>query len=322
MRKATPVFIHSLFITLLLLLVSGSAFAQATRTWVSGVGNDADPCSRTAPCKTFQGTIAKTAAGGQINCLDPGGFGGVTITKSITISCKHVEGSVLVGSTNAIVVNGANIVVVLRGIDLIAPVTIPGLNGVNFINGASLTIEDCTIRYFAVAPGYGVLVQHTAGLATLRIFDTQFTSNGVGDGPTGGAAIGILPSGSADVDVFIRNSNITGGANGIQADSTSTTGSIDMTISDTVIASTDNYGVSLVAPSKPVRVTLDHVFSINNDVGVRVNGAWGIARLANSLVTGNNAGVQSASGGVIQSYGTNRVNANTVDGTMTPIAQK
>jgi hypothetical protein len=67
---------------------STSAHAQATRTWVSGVGDDANPCSRTAPCKTFPGAISKTAAGGEINCLDPGGFGQVTVTKSMTISCE------------------------------------------------------------------------------------------------------------------------------------------------------------------------------------------------------------------------------------------
>ena len=67
-------------------LFSAPAHAQATRTWVSGVGDDANPCSRTAPCKTFAGAISKTAAGGEINCLDPGGFGAVTITKAITIS--------------------------------------------------------------------------------------------------------------------------------------------------------------------------------------------------------------------------------------------
>jgi len=66
--------------------IATSAQAQATRTWVSGVGDDANPCSRTAPCKTFAGAISKTAAGGEISVLDPGGFGAVTITKSITIN--------------------------------------------------------------------------------------------------------------------------------------------------------------------------------------------------------------------------------------------
>ena len=74
---------------LALLLQTASAHAQASRTWVSGVGDDANPCSRTAPCKTFAGAISKTALNREINCLDPGGFGAVTITKSITIDCPR-----------------------------------------------------------------------------------------------------------------------------------------------------------------------------------------------------------------------------------------
>src|SRR5437016_8602977 len=80
------------------------AQAQATRTWVSGVGDDVNPCSRTAPCKTFAGAISKTAMGGEINALDSGGFGSVTITKSITIDCSGVMGGII-GSTSAIAIN-------------------------------------------------------------------------------------------------------------------------------------------------------------------------------------------------------------------------
>src|SRR5215471_9230923 len=90
---------------LLALVFMSPAYAQATRTWVSGVGDDANPCSRTAPCKTFAGAISKTAASGEINCLDPGGFGAVTITKSITISCEAGTAGVLVSGTNGINVN-------------------------------------------------------------------------------------------------------------------------------------------------------------------------------------------------------------------------
>src|SRR5450755_3756831 len=79
-----------------------TASAQASRTWVSGVGDDANPCSRTAPCKTFAGAISKTATAGVINCIDPGGFGAVTITKSITIDCSNTLAGVLVAGTNAI----------------------------------------------------------------------------------------------------------------------------------------------------------------------------------------------------------------------------
>src|SRR5438270_4675782 len=110
------------------------ASAQATRTWVSGVGDDANPCSRTAPCKTFAGAISKTAASGEINCLDPGGFGAVTITKAITIACEGVTAGVVVPGTNAIIVNaGVNDNVTLRGIDINGAGT--GLNGIRFLAG-------------------------------------------------------------------------------------------------------------------------------------------------------------------------------------------
>src|SRR5690242_3697373 len=100
-------------------LLGSMAQAQATRTWVSGVGDDANPCSRTAPCKTFAGAISKTASGGEINVLDPGGFGAVTITKSITISSEGFEAGVLVSGTNGIVISaGAGDIVILRGLDI------------------------------------------------------------------------------------------------------------------------------------------------------------------------------------------------------------
>jgi hypothetical protein len=87
-----------------LFAISAPAHAQATRTWVSGVGSDADPCSRTAPCKTFAGAISKTATNGFINCLDPAGYGAVTITRSMTIDCHETLGSILAGQegTNGI----------------------------------------------------------------------------------------------------------------------------------------------------------------------------------------------------------------------------
>src|SRR3954466_3249056 len=101
------------------MLAAAPANAQATRTWVSGVGDDANPCSRTAPCKTFAGAISKTAPAGEINVLDPGGFGAVTITKSITISSEGFEAGVLVSGTNGIIVNAGNTAnVVLRGLDI------------------------------------------------------------------------------------------------------------------------------------------------------------------------------------------------------------
>src|SRR5712672_3151828 len=95
------------------------AGAQATRTWISGVGDDVNPCSRTAPCKTFSGAISKTATNGEINCLDPGGFGAVTITKSLSIVCDYTEGGVLSANVNGFIINApAGSIVTLKGQDV------------------------------------------------------------------------------------------------------------------------------------------------------------------------------------------------------------
>src|SRR3954449_1538315 len=92
-------------LALLALAVPSAAFGQATRTWVSGVGDDANPCSRTAPCKTFAGAISKTAINGEINCIDPGGFGAVTVTKSINIDCHEIFASILASGTTGTIIN-------------------------------------------------------------------------------------------------------------------------------------------------------------------------------------------------------------------------
>src|SRR5664280_2029448 len=108
------------------------AFAQATRTWVSGVGDDANPCSRTAPCKTYAGAISKTATNGEINCLDPGGFGTLTITKSISIVCDYTEGGVLAASVNGFIINApAGSIVTLKGQDIECTGT--GVNGIEMV---------------------------------------------------------------------------------------------------------------------------------------------------------------------------------------------
>src|ERR1700738_5063361 len=142
-------------ILLALLLILGLATvanAQATRTWVSGVGDDANPCSRTAPCKTFAGAISKTAAGGEIDALDPGGYGAVTITKAITIDGGGGQvASVLVSGTNGINVQaGANDVVTLRNLRINGVEGTPsgGLNVIRYLSGGGLHVEDCYIFGF------------------------------------------------------------------------------------------------------------------------------------------------------------------------------
>src|SRR5882724_5107823 len=140
---------HGLAVVIFTLTVTSLDQAQATRTWVSGVGDDANPCSRTAPCKTFAGAISKTQAGGEINCIDPGGFGAVTITKSMTIDCLNTEAGVLVAGTNGVIINAAATdIVVLRGLDIFGTTVTASLNGIRFLAGAALFVEKCVIREF------------------------------------------------------------------------------------------------------------------------------------------------------------------------------
>jgi hypothetical protein len=170
------------FLGFILLFGPATASAQATRTWVSGVGDDANPCSRTAPCKTFAGAISKTAVAGEINCLDPGGFGGVTITFSITIDCHATIGGVLVAGTNGVTVNlPAGSAVTLKGLDINGNGPIANSqSGVSMVGGGSLTIEDCIIYGFLSATaGNGVFVNGTNS-AHVLIENTRIRNNLVG----------------------------------------------------------------------------------------------------------------------------------------------
>src|SRR4051812_22620659 len=127
---------------------------MATRTWVSGVGDDVNPCSRTAPCKTFAGAISKTAAGGEIDALDPGGFGAVTITKGMTLDGGQGSGfaSILAAGTSGIIINaGASDVITLRNLSLNGAGT--GICGVRILAARAVFIENCEIFGFRAAAG-------------------------------------------------------------------------------------------------------------------------------------------------------------------------
>jgi hypothetical protein len=175
---------------LALLLQAAPGYAQATRTWVSGVGDDANACTRTAPCKTFAGAISKTASGGEINCIDPGGFGAVTITKSITIDCGATFGSVLAALTNGINVNGAGITVNLRNLSINGVGN--GLIGINFISGNSLTLTNVNVMNFNAGSAIGVLFAPNAANTILEVNNSVITSNGIA--PTTGGGIVVQPA--------------------------------------------------------------------------------------------------------------------------------
>jgi hypothetical protein len=200
------------------------AQAQATRTWVSGVGDDANPCSRTAPCKTFAGAISKTATGGEINCLDPGGFGGVTITRAMQIICQ-VEAGVLVSGTNAIIVNTpAAAEVLLEGLDIEGLST--GLNGVSIISASVVTIRRSSIRNFTQS---GVNLAGPAG-ARVHVQDSFIVSNNIGvniAGISGAANVAIVTNSVIDLNpgggivnaagsaLFLNGSTISGSASSV-----------------------------------------------------------------------------------------------------------
>jgi hypothetical protein len=175
---------HKVFRSILclgfLFIAAGIANAQAARTWISGVGDDVNPCSRTAPCKTFAGAISKTAVNGEINCLDPGGFGAVTITKSITLDCSGTFGNILASQTNGIIINitsdaDTRKFVRIRGLQING--TANGLNGLRVIAASRVIVENVLISGFTQS---GIAVLPAAGNADVTVSDSSITLNTTG----------------------------------------------------------------------------------------------------------------------------------------------
>lgn len=301
------------------MLYAAPAAAQATRTWVSGVGDDANPCSRTAPCKTFPGAISKTAAGGEINCLDPGGFGGVTITKAISIICDETEAGVLVAGTNAISINAADTdVVTISGLDILGPTTVPGTNGINFINGAGLNLRNTTIKGMATQ---GVSFTPGAGkTAFLHMNNVTITGNGnTGDTTTGG--IKIAPGNNATANVVISNVRVQDNVNvGFRVDLTGTTGSkVNAQLTNSLF---NGDGIGIFLKALPGTGTINaqvngSTMSNNTSFGVGGNGSGVTGRFSTNTITGNgsgsagtSAGVAALNGATLSSYGDNHLDGN------------
>jgi len=269
------------------------AQAQATRTWVSGVGDDANPCSRTAPCKTFAAAISRTAAGGEINCLDPGGFGAVTITKAITIDCFHTEGGVLAAGTNGINVNApASDRIVLRGLDINGVGS--GVNGISFTNGGSLHVEDSVIS--GMQNGINV----TAG-SEVYIKNTYIRNN---------SNIGVyINSSSGLVKVVIEKSTVENQTHGLYAGANtrvSTRGS--------VYSGHTNIGVFALGGGSASEVNVDNCIVTSNGVGLYSSGAQAIIRVATSFISSNNIGVTADGSGIVATFSDNKLQGNTWNG--------
>lgn len=289
-----------------LCLFAGSAWAQATRTWVSGVGDDANPCSRTAPCKTFAGAISKTAAKGVISVLDPGGFGAVTISKSITIDGGGIEGSILAAGTNGIIVSaGATDVVRIKDISIDGVSS--GINGVRFLTGGALLLDNVAIHDVT---GQGVLFS-PSGASRLSISNSTISNNG-------GAGVLVQPGAGGLATVTVTNSRLMDNSHGLRADDRSTVSARNSDFSNNA-----NSGVLAISASQAVEITVDSCQLVNNGVGnassaaIKSRGSLASILIADNTVTGNHNGIVRENGGDVFSFGRNRVSGNIVDGTAT-----
>ena len=174
--------VRTMGFVILTLAFTSLAQAQATRTWVSGVGDDVNPCSRTAPCKTFAGAISKTATGGEISVLDPGGYGTLTVTKAITVDGGTGAGwgSTLFSSVNGFVINiTTNLTtdkVILRNLSINGAGTTLGVDGVRFLDGEELTMENISIFNYS---GDGLDVNQ-AQACRVNMRNVTFSHGGVG----------------------------------------------------------------------------------------------------------------------------------------------
>jgi len=271
------------------ILSTAPAQAQATRTWVSGVGDDVNPCSRTAPCKTFAGAISKTAAGGKINCLDPGGFGAVTITKSIEIDCYVFPGGILNAGSNGVNVNTAGTKVVLRGIEIHGAGT--GVNGINITAGAEVTVDKC---FIIAQSGNGINVSVSSGLANLIVLDTNITQAAKG--------IAMTASGGGAVIASIRNSNIfkvTGA--GVELGSAATFA----TISHSLLTGNDTGG-QVVGGAGQLNVVTS-VISYNATAGLNAGVSGAAVRFADNNFFSNGASTAVVGGATLTSGGNNKM---------------
>jgi hypothetical protein len=309
--------VSAIFLTLLAVPAS----AQATRTWVSGVGDDANPCSRTAPCKTWAGAISKTAPGGEIDNLDSGGFGALTITKSITIDGGGGSvASTLVAGTNGFNINAASTdVVIIKNMRFAGLVNgnstaSAGLTGIQLTTAGTVIIENCDINGFA---NNGIAVVPTTpmkvSISKVHIQNSAFS--------TGNAGILVKPNG-ANASVTIANSYIENTLNGIFADGSGGTGIVNVNVTNSVITSSANNGVTISGQANTYTATVvNSMINYSIGTGAVVAGSASSLTLGGDTITNNVTGASQA-GGTLNSYKNNQIinNSTNTSGTITQVS--
>ncbi len=265
------------------------AQAQATRTWVSGVGDDANPCSRTAPCKTFAGAISKTAAGGEISVLDPGGFGAVTITKSITINGDGTLAGVLTTGQGIIVNAGVNDRVILRNLSIVGAGG-SATNGINWLGGAQLTVDRCSIYGFTTT-GINV-AKSTDGELYVRDTYITNTSAGIKMTTTSGAV-------TASVD-NVRIDNMTG--NGVEG--------INSVVSNINNSSIFSNAGSAVITSGASTITVTNSQLYLNITALNAAASGSTIRTSNNNIFHNATAFTIAAGATIATGNNNKTGGN------------
>ena len=283
MRRIALLAIAAGFLTPL--LASAPASAQATRTWVSGVGDDVNPCSRTAPCKTFAGAISKTATAGEINCLDPGGFGTVTITKSMTLNCHEVFGSILASGVPGITVNAtaAGSRVILRGLQINGVqggTAVAGTIGVRILAAAVVAIEDTVVTQFAQQ---GIIDSRTAG-GTKLFLENVTVSHNVGTG----IAVAASATNNAMLDQVYLMENSTGLA--------AATGN-NVAVKRSVFS---GHGGPGITADLGAQITVDNSMISGNGIGLQ---GGGTVKVSNSDIVFNTAAFSNP----VVTYGNNRI---------------
>jgi hypothetical protein len=287
------------------------AQAQATRTWVSGVGDDANPCSRTAPCKTFAGAISKTATGGEIDCLDPGGFGAVTITKAITIDGTTGAGfgSILAAGTSGVIVNAttpAAARVTLRNLSINGTNqgTSPGISGIRYLAGEALIVENCEIFGFNT---HGIDASTLAANAQLIVRDTKIyniAQNGIRLQTSSGQVTAMIDGSTFQkcatglflgerTRAAVRNSVFSHNTNGLVATAPTTNDAIANI--DNCLFTYGSVGIQAGAGAVTLRVTRSTI--VQNSTGISLTGGSAISN-GNNAVLGNTGG-ETFTGAVI-----------------------